>query len=134
MGVRPDLTIIPDLTRSHHHGPSCNSCSCFLCSCTHLRPSHAKALVPGRRSAGLRPGKMPTHRRDLPHQVQLRLDHVLQQRIPHEGEECDAAAADAAEGNPCRPAAGGEGYERKKSFFQKKIEKKKKKKKKKKKS
>merc|ERR1711971_1277746 len=30
-----------------------------------------------------------------------------------EGEECDAAAADAAEGNPCRPAAGGEGYERK---------------------
>merc|ERR1712126_176927 len=30
-----------------------------------------------------------------------------------EGEECDAAAADAAEGNPCRPAAGGDGYERK---------------------
>merc|ERR1712037_616921 len=30
-----------------------------------------------------------------------------------EGEECGAAAADAAEGNPCRPVAGGEGYERK---------------------
>merc|ERR1712210_282579 len=32
-----------------------------------------------------------------------------------EGEECDAAAADAAEGNPCRPVGGGEeeGYERK---------------------
>jgi len=28
-----------------------------------------------------------------------------------EGEECDAAAADAGEGNPCRPAVG-EGYER----------------------
>ena len=30
-----------------------------------------------------------------------------------EGEECDAEAADAGSGNPCRPAAGAEGYERK---------------------
>merc|ERR1712223_826658 len=29
-----------------------------------------------------------------------------------EGEACDEAAAAAAEGNPCRPVAGEEGYER----------------------
>ena len=30
-----------------------------------------------------------------------------------EGEECDAEAADAGSGNPCRAAAAAEGYERK---------------------
>merc|ERR1711936_385462 len=111
--VRPDLTIIPDLTIMAHLATFALA---FCALALILVPAMSKPWYQGDGLPDCAPGKCPRTAEISPIKCSSDLTMYFNNGSPTncaEGEECDAAAADAAEGNPCRPAAGGEGYERK---------------------
>merc|ERR1712209_353583 len=97
-----------------YHGPSYpRDC---LCLGTRLGSCFVKAMVPGDGLPDCAPGKCPRTAEISPIQCSSDPAMYFNNGYPTncaEGEACDEAAAAAAEGNPCRPVAGEEGYERK---------------------
>merc|ERR1712107_795546 len=97
-----------------YHGPSYpRDC---LCLGTCLGSYFAKPWYQGDGLPDCAPGKCPRTAEISPIQCSSDPAMYFNNGYPTncvEGEACDEAAAAAAEGNPCRPVAGEEGYERK---------------------